>query len=100
MEKTEKKLHVDEDWKSQVEREKEAAKAQSGGAPSASAAQQSAAESPSATTEESTRRHAAETAGRFGVSAPGDQALEALGITPEAVAAAARSQVGSASTRR
>jgi transketolase len=31
---------------------------------------------------------------RFGVSAPGDQALEALGITPEAVAAAARSQTG------
>ncbi len=63
MENTEKKLHVDEDWKSQVEREKEAAKAQSGGAPSASAAQQPAAESPSASTEESTRRHAAETTG-------------------------------------
>jgi transketolase len=31
---------------------------------------------------------------RFGVSAPGDQALEALGITPEAVAAAVRSQIG------
>jgi transketolase len=30
---------------------------------------------------------------RFGVSAPGDQALEALGITAEAVAAAARAQV-------
>jgi transketolase len=31
---------------------------------------------------------------RFGVSAPGDQALEALGITAEAVAAAARAQIG------
>jgi transketolase len=31
---------------------------------------------------------------RFGVSAPGDQALEALGITAEAVAAAARAQTG------
>ena len=30
---------------------------------------------------------------RFGVSAPGDQALEALGITAEAVASAARAQV-------
>lgn len=31
---------------------------------------------------------------RFGVSAPGDQALEALGITAEAVAAAVRTQIG------
>jgi transketolase len=31
---------------------------------------------------------------RFGVSAPGDQALEALGITPEAVAGAARACLG------
>ena len=31
---------------------------------------------------------------RFGVSAPGDQALEALGITAEAVASAARAQIG------
>jgi transketolase len=31
---------------------------------------------------------------RFGVSAPGDQALEALGITAEAVASAAKGQIG------
>jgi transketolase len=31
---------------------------------------------------------------RFGVSAPGDQALEAVGITAEAVAAAARTTIG------
>ena len=34
---------------------------------------------------------------RFGVSAPGDEALEALGITAEAVAAAATAQVGAGS---
>ena len=34
---------------------------------------------------------------RFGVSAPGDEALAALGITPEAVAAAATAQVGAGS---
>jgi transketolase len=34
---------------------------------------------------------------RFGVSAPGDVALAALGITPEAVAAAALAQVGAGS---
>jgi transketolase len=31
---------------------------------------------------------------RFGVSAPGEQALEALGITAEAVASAAKAQIG------
>jgi transketolase len=33
---------------------------------------------------------------RFGLSAPGGVAMEALGITPEAVAAAARAQVAAA----
>jgi hypothetical protein len=47
----EKKLHIDEDWKSQVEREKEAAKAKA------------APETSLPSTEESTRRHAAETTG-------------------------------------
>jgi len=36
---------------------------------------------------------------RFGASAPGAEALEALGITPEAVAAAARAQVRGADAR-
>jgi hypothetical protein len=57
MENTEKKLHVDEDWKTQVEREKEAAKAKSDGG------QPAAVETSSTTTEESTRRHAAEITG-------------------------------------
>jgi Domain of unknown function (DUF1844) len=61
MDDTEKKLHIDEDWKDQVEREKEAAKTKSGPAQSgAPAASESAATD---STEESTRRHAAETTG-------------------------------------
>jgi hypothetical protein len=52
MENSEKKLHIDEDWKDQVEREKEAAKATA--SPGASFA---------ASSEESARRHAAESTG-------------------------------------
>jgi hypothetical protein len=51
MDDTEKKLHVDEGWKDQVEREKEAVKAKA--APEAS----------TSSAEESTRRRAAETTG-------------------------------------
>ena len=49
MENSESKLHIDESWKDQVEREKEAAKAKAGAAQSS--------------VEESARQHAAETTG-------------------------------------
>jgi hypothetical protein len=61
MAESEKKLHVDESWKDQVEREKEAAKA---GASASSATGKRVADPQSPTSsEESTRQHAAETTG-------------------------------------
>jgi len=63
----EKKLHVDEDWKTQVEREKEAAKAKAGAAgPSAApqtASERPSAEAPTTTGEEAARQRAAESTG-------------------------------------
>jgi hypothetical protein len=59
----EKKLHIDEDWKDQVEREREAAKTKAG-SPASSAAGKRAADVESPTSsEESARQHAAETTG-------------------------------------
>lgn len=60
MEDTEKKLHIDEDWKTQVEREKEAAKAKAGGSPSAPhfTGQDAAAEPTSTGGEEAARQRA------------------------------------------
>jgi hypothetical protein len=61
MDSSEKKLHIDENWKDQVEREKEAAKAKAGA--TQTAAQRAPNESPSSSSEESVRRHAAQTTG-------------------------------------
>jgi hypothetical protein len=62
MENSEKKLHIDEDWKTQVEREKEAAKSRAGAAGSTSAPhfadQGAAAESPTLSGEEAARQRA------------------------------------------
>ncbi|MEX2142207.1 MAG: DUF1844 domain-containing protein [Pirellulales bacterium] len=64
MENPENKLHIDENWKDQVEREKEAAKAKVGATQSASAGAPPATTDASSTSpEESARRHAAETTG-------------------------------------
>jgi hypothetical protein len=61
---SEKKLHVDENWKDQVEREKEAAKAKAEAASAGSAPGKRAADLHSAASaEESARQHAAETTG-------------------------------------
>jgi hypothetical protein len=62
MENTEKELHIDEDWKVQVEREKEAAKAKTAQPAPAPSGQQTAT-SAAPSREESARRHAAETTG-------------------------------------
>jgi hypothetical protein len=62
MEKSETKLHIDESWKDQVEREKEAAKAKAAAIPRA-ADERAAAETSAPSAEESARRHAAETTG-------------------------------------
>jgi hypothetical protein len=65
MENPENKLHIDENWKDQVEREKEAAKAKAGATQSASTTggQAPAADTSSTSAEETARRHAAETTG-------------------------------------
>lgn len=67
MDEPENKLHVDESWKDQVEREKEAAKAKAGATQSTSYAGEhpaAAVEKTSSTSaEESARRHAAQTTG-------------------------------------
>lgn len=60
---SEQKLHIDESWKDQVEREKEAAKAKAGASASSSTGKRGAdVESPTSS-EESARQHAAETTG-------------------------------------
>jgi hypothetical protein len=64
MAEREKKLHIDESWKDQVEREKEAAKAKAGAASASSDTAKRSADAESTTsTEESARQHAAETTG-------------------------------------
>jgi hypothetical protein len=59
------KLHIDEDWKTQVEREKEGAKAKAGGTPSAPhfAGQAAAAEPAAASGEEAARQRAQQSTG-------------------------------------
>lgn len=80
MSETEKKLHVDESWKDQVEREKEAAKAKAGAKPAFSDPGDRAAEAPSTSSaEESTRHRAAQTTGEeqpFGEPAGDSAAAE------------------------
>jgi hypothetical protein len=59
MENSEKKIHVDEDWKEQVAREKQAAQARHGGPIDSG----SGSSGETAATEETTRQHAAEITG-------------------------------------
>jgi hypothetical protein len=63
MSDSEKKLHIDESWKDQVEREKEAAKAKAGSSASAATEKRDADPKPATSSEESARQHAAETTG-------------------------------------
>jgi hypothetical protein len=61
---SEKKLHIDENWKDQVEREKEAAKTKAGAESASTPAGNRGARAQSpASAEESARQHAAETTG-------------------------------------
>lgn len=63
MENAEKKLHVDEDWKEQVEREKRDAKANAG-TPARGADERAGAETAATSADEVARRHAAKTTGQ------------------------------------
>jgi hypothetical protein len=64
MENPENKLHIDESWKDQVEREKEAAKAKAGAAqPTSPSGPRATTDTSPTSTEESARQHAAETTG-------------------------------------
>jgi hypothetical protein len=63
MSDSEKKLHIDESWKDQVEREKEAAKAKAGASAASVAGKRGADAQSPPSAEESARQHAAETTG-------------------------------------